>query len=234
MERRDCFGSIREIVFENGLTRTEAKLECRDCEQFRDCLRESKRLAEENREKEELRKQNVIAKIIDLSTVFSNDLGSCLLEFLNRIYNSPLGTILFRNLLVFYEISESEILSPLTIPINQEILDLLQPREEEPSGGTDRPTPGPSKHGGYIRLILIKRSIQNNRKANIGLIAHQVVRMFLMDETGIQQIRLTLSNPEKELFQKMDERQRIPWLLKRWGFLEELEAMRQALSTFRT
>ncbi|MCX8116800.1 MAG: hypothetical protein N3G78_02565 [Desulfobacterota bacterium] len=230
MERKPCFGSIREVTLKGGFTKTDAKPECRECEHFRDCLRDGKRLAEEEDQREELRKQNMMAKIIDLSAVFSNDLGSCLLEFLNRIYDSPLGMILFRNLVIFYELPEDEPSIPLTIPMSKETLELLQSEEDGALGGTLPGESGPSRNPFFIRLVLIKRSFPNNRKANVGLIAHEVVRMFSRDDSGLRQIRKTLGDSERELFKKMDDRQRIPWLMKRWGFQEELEAMRQALS----
>jgi hypothetical protein len=232
VERKDCFGSIREIVLKDGLTKTNAKPECRNCEQVRDCMRYGKQLAEERKEREELRKQTMIAQIIDISVVLSNEIGTCLLEFLNRIYNSSLGTVLFRNLLLFYEIPKSFFSMPLTIPISQETLRLIQ-GESEGSGPLNRTTgvhpTEASREKFFIRIILIQRSFQNNRKANIGLIAHEVARVFSTDDYGIRQIRETLNDSEKNLFKKMDERQRMPWLLTKWGFLEELEALKQEI-----
>lgn len=234
MERKDCFGSIHEITLENGMTRTNAKPECRNCEEVRDCLRYGKQIAEEKREREELRKQNMIAKIIDISVVLSNEFGTCLLEFLNRIYSSSLGEILFRNLLLFYEVPKGLYSMPITIPITAETIDLLQgkPWGEEPSNLTRGfHAPETSKEKFFIRIVLIQRSFQNNRKANIGLIAHEVARVFSMDDHGIRQILEALHDSEKDLFKKMDGGQRIPWLLTKWGFLEELEAMKQELSS---
>lgn len=235
MEQKDCFGSIQEMTLESGLTTTNAKPECRNCEQVRDCLRYGKQMAEEKREREELRKQNLIAKIIDISVVLSNELGTCLLEFLNRIYNSSLGEVLFRNLLLFYEIPKDLFSMPLAIPISSETLDLIQ-GEAMTTGSSTRLTgmnsSETSKEKFFIRIILIQRSFQNNRKANIGLIAHEVARAFSTDDHGIRQIHATLGDSEKNLFKKMDEKQRIPWLLSKWGFLDELEAMKQELSSF--
>ncbi len=233
VERKDCFGSIQEITLENGLTRTNAKPECRNCEQVRDCLRYGKKMVEERREKEELRKQDMIAKIIDISVVLSNDLGTCLLEFLNRIYSSSLGAVLFRNLLLFYEIPKNMFSMPLTIPISPETLDLIQgeaPVTEPSIQPTGFHQPEKPKEKVFIRVILIQRSFPNNRKANIGLIAHEVARVFSTDENGIRQLRATLSDSEKDLFKKMDDKQRMPWLLTKWGFQEELEALKQEFS----
>ena len=136
MERKDCFGSIQEVTLKNGLTKTNAKPECRNCDEVRDCLRYGKQAVEEKRERDELRKQNMIAQIIDISVVLSNELGSCLLEFLNRIYNSSLGELLFRNLLLFYEIPKDIFSMPLTIPISPATLDLIQGETEEAENPT--------------------------------------------------------------------------------------------------
>jgi hypothetical protein len=234
MERKDCFGSIQEVTLKDGLTRTDAKPECRACEDVRDCLRHAKQAAEEKREKEELHKQNMIAQIIDLSIVLSNEVGSCLLEFLNRIYNSSLGEILFRNLLLFYEIPKGIFSMSLTIPISSATLDLVQGdtgRAEGlilPTGARESTA---SKRGFAIRVVLIQNSFQNNRKANIGLIAYEVARVFSSDEDGLRQIESTLDPSEKALFKKMNESQRIPWLLEKWGFLEELAVFRKEQSS---
>lgn len=225
--QKDCFGSIQVVQLSNEMSRMDSKPECRTCEEFRDCLRFSKEEAEKEREREELRKQTMIAQIIDISVVFSNELGSCLLEFLNRIYNSSLGKVLFSNLLLFYEIPQELFSTSLTIPISQTTLDLVQwevPKKEGPSPSTN------SKGSFTIRVVLIQRYFQNNRKANIGLIAQEVARVFSTDENGIRQIRETLDDSEKALFKKMDERQRVSWLLEKWGFKEELESLQKELS----
>ncbi len=234
MEKKDCFGSIQEIPLKNGLTKTNAKPECRTCDEVRDCLRYGKQAAEEKRERDELRKQNMIAQIIDISVVLSNELGSCLLEFLNRIYNSSLGELLFRNLLLFYEIPKDIFSMSLAIPISPATFDLIQGEAEEaenPTRLTGTHQPGAPRERFFIRIVLIQRSFQNNRKANIGLIAHEVARVFSSDENGIRQIRATLSDSEKAVFKKMDDRQRMPWLLEKWGFLEELEVLKQEVSS---
>src|SRR5271157_6617188 len=94
MDHKECFGSLKEVNLSGGRTMTQSRAECRNCEEIRDCLRYTKQLADEKKEKEELRKQNLITQIIDHSYVFSNDLGSCILKFLSKIYSSPLGAIL--------------------------------------------------------------------------------------------------------------------------------------------
>jgi dsDNA-specific endonuclease/ATPase MutS2 len=81
MEKKDCFGSLKDIDLNNSQTTNQARLECRSCEEIRDCLRYSKQLAEEKKEKDELRKQNMISQIIDLSHITSNEIGSCFIYF---------------------------------------------------------------------------------------------------------------------------------------------------------
>ncbi len=117
MEKRICFGSIEEIVLKNGLTMTQTRPECQDCDEFRDCLRHVRQKMKEEKEREELMKQKMITQIIDLSQMISNEMGSCLLEFLNRIYGSPLGAALFRNLILFWEVPNNILASSLTLPI---------------------------------------------------------------------------------------------------------------------
>ena len=85
MDGKDCFGSLKEISLDNSHTTTQAKLECRNCEEIRDCLRYSKQLAEEEKEREELRKQNMISQIIDLSQIISNEIGSLNICFRNNL-----------------------------------------------------------------------------------------------------------------------------------------------------
>ncbi len=230
MERKDCFGSIQEVTLPNGMSRMDTKSECRTCESVRECLRYSKEEAEKEREKEELKKQTMIAQIIDTSVVYSNELGTCLLEFLNRIYNSSLGEILFCNLLLFYEIPKEMFSVSLTIPLSPTTLDLVQKKAVRTK---DLFPSTPSKEGLTIRAVLIQSYFQNNHKANIGLIAHEVAHVFSTDANGIQQIAETLTDSERARFKKMDEKQRIPWLLEKWGFQEELEALKQELSSLK-
>jgi hypothetical protein len=233
VRRKECFGSIKEVILQNGFTQIETKPECRDCQEFRDCLRFGKQGIEEKREDgEELRKQDMIAKIIDLSHVVSNEIGSCLLEFLNRIYNSPLGTILFKNLLLFYEVPKDTLSATLTIPIPPSTLNLIQREEAKMEDPLDQPKAyqqGSSKKGICLYIVLIQRSFPKNRKANMGLIAYELARLFSSDSQGIGQILQTLNTSEIDLFKKMDAEQRINWLMERWGFLEELQTFRKAI-----
>ena len=228
MEKQDCFGGIEETTTSNGLTTMNTKPQCRDCGQFRDCVRESKQSMEEKREKDELRKQNLIAQIIDTSHMISNEVGSCLLDFLNRIYDSPLGKVLFKNLLLFCEVPKEALSHSLSFPISPATLGWIQE-------GVDEGEPAPGRRGngakGFdIRIVLIQRHFPNNRKANMGLIASEVTRLFSSDPKGTEQIFETLAPSELTAFKKMEVEQRIGWLMNKWGFQEELEALRKGLN----
>lgn len=216
MDRRDCFGSLKEISLDQSHTTTQARPECRTCEEIRDCLRYSKQLAEEEKEKDELNKQNMIAQIIDHSRIISNEIGSCLLEFLSRLYSSPLGVILFKNLFLFYEIPPNSISSNFSISISRTMLDLLQGEKTE--------------QGVALRIVLFQRSFPKNPKANMGMIASEVARAFASDDVAIKQIFQTLSDAERNLFKKMDTERRTHWLIEKWGFLEEYEALEKEMA----
>ncbi len=225
MEKKECFGAIEETTNSMGLTTVNTKPECRTCEQFRDCLRESKQAIEEKKEKNELRKQNLISQIIDTSHMISNEVGSCLLEFLNRIYNSPLGKVLFRNLLLFCEIPTETLSHSLSFSISPSTLEWIRGGSEE---GETVPNPkGNGKEEVDIRIVLIQRHFPDNRKANMGLIAYEVTRLFSADQKGMKQVLQTLSPSEINQFKKMESDQRIGWLMNKWGFQEELEALRR-------
>ena len=222
VDRKDCFGSIKEVTVNVSQTVTHTRPECRNCEEIRDCLRTSKQIEEERRERDELRKQNLIAQIIDHSHLVSNEIGSCLLEFLSRIYSSPLGTILFKDLLLFYEIPRGLSSSNLTIPISQKTMGLM--REEGSEGertGLEEFT---------LRIVLLQKSFPTQPKANIGLIAYEVARAFASNDLGIKQIFQTLSNSETNLFKKMDVETRVKWMIDKWGFGEEFEALKKEMA----
>jgi hypothetical protein len=222
VDRKDCFGSIKEVTVNVSQTVTHARPECRNCEEIRDCLRVSKQIEEERRERDELRKQNLIAQIIDHSHLISNEIGSCLLEFLSRIYSSPLGTILFKNLLLFYEIPRGPTSFNLTIPISRKTTGLFQREESE------RERPGHEEFN--LRIVLFQKSFLNQPKANMGLIAYEVARAFASDDMGIKQIFQTLSNSETDLFKKMDVETRVKWLIEKWGFGEEFEVLKKEMA----
>jgi hypothetical protein len=222
MDRKDCFGSIKEVTVNVSQTVTHARPECRNCEEIRDCLRTSKQIEEERKERDELRKQNMIAQIIDHSHLISNEIGSCLLEFLSRIYSSPLGTILFKDLLLFYEMPRGSTSFNLTIPISRKTMGLFQREESERERA--------SLEEFNLRIVLFQKSFLNQPKANMGLIAYEVARAFASDDMGIKQIFQTLSNSETDLFKKMDVETRVKWLIEKWGFGEEFEVLKKEMA----
>jgi hypothetical protein len=229
MEKRDCFGSIRQITLNNGQTLTHSRPECRTCEEIRDCLRTSKQIEVEKKEKDELRKQNLISQIIDLSHITSNEIGSCLLEFLSRIYSSHFGMVLFKNLLLFHEIPRNSLSFNLTVPISRTVLDLMRGEKNEQDVFPHPQTAhqqGKLQEGFPLRIILFQRSFPNRPKANMGLIAYEVARAFVLDNLGVKQIFQTLSDVEIKLFERMDTAHRMDWLIEKWGFKEEFEALK--------
>jgi hypothetical protein len=234
MGQKDCFGSLKEIGLDHTHTTTQAKFECRNCEEIRDCLRYSKQLAEEEKERVELRKQNMISQIIDLSHITSNEIGSCLLEFLSRIFYSPLGTILFKNLLLFCEVPQNSSSFNLSIPMSRTMMDLIRGGVVEGAdpgsfSGT-KPQPG-FEEGFTLRIVLFQRSFPNHPEANMGMIAYEVARVFATDDLAVKQILPTLSDVERDLFKKMDIDRRTNWLIAKWGFLEEFEALEREMAT---
>jgi hypothetical protein len=233
MDRKDCFGSIKEVTVNISQTMTQSRPECRNCEEIRDCLRYSKQLLEEKKEKDELRKQNMIAYIIDHSHVVSNEIGSCILEFLSRIYSSPLGMILFKNLLLFYEAPPNSSSFNLTIPISRKVINLIREEENEMRDSASPPVSpqrGGLDEGFTLRIVLFQRSFPNQPKANMGMIAYEVARSFASDDFGIKQILQVLSNSETNLFKRMDIEARTRWLIEKWGFGEEFEALKKEMA----
>jgi hypothetical protein len=233
MDRKDCFGSLKEISLNQSQTTTQAKPECRTCEEIRDCLRYSKQLAEEEKEREELNKQNMIAQIIDHSHVISNEIGSCLLEFLSRLYSSSLGAVLFKNLFFFHEVSPNFISSNLSIPISRTMIDLVQGEKTEP--GVSSPPQTSKQRGGLgegfiLRIVLFQKSFPNHPKANMGMVAYEVARAFASDDLGIKQILDILPETEKNSFKKMNADLRTNWLIEKWGFRDEFEALEKEMT----
>jgi len=239
LERKECFGSIKEVVLPSGLTMIQTKPECRDCQQFRDCLRHSKQSVEEkyaqlsieeDKEKDELRKQEMITQIIDLSQVLSNEVGSCLLEFLNKTYSSPLGACLFKTLLLFYELPQDAFSHTITVRVSASTLDWMRVGEvkvRHPVDQTGASGGKGSREDIPVRIVLIQKSFSNNRKANMGLIAYEVARLFSSDSQVISQILEMLPNSEANQFKKMDVEGRTIWIMGKWGFLEELKAFKK-------
>lgn len=236
MDHKSCFGSITEVTLNNGQTVTQSRPECRTCQEIRDCLRHTKQLSDEKKEKEELKKQSWITEIIDHSFVVSNELGSCLLKFLNRIYSSSLGAILFKDLFLFFDIPQNSLSSNLSISITRTMMGLLRAEKEQ-----SNPAPNPQvphqrrglEEGFTLRVILFQKSFPNSPEANMGMIAYESARALASDDLGIKQILQVLPDSEANAFRKMDLEVRIKWLIGKWGFLEEFETMKKiaALST---
>lgn len=233
MDRKDCFGSLKEVSLDQSHTTTQGRPECRNCEEIRDCLHYSKQLAEEEKEKDELNKQNMIAQIIDHSHIITNEIGSCLLTFLSRLYNSPLGVALFKNLFLFYEVPQNSFSSNLSVPISRTLINLVQGEKKEPEVP---PNPqatqqrGKLEEGFILRIVLFQRSFPKNPKANMGMIAYEVARAFSSDDLGMKQILDLLPEIEKNLFKKMDTDLRTNWLIEKWGFGDEFEALEKEMA----
>ena len=233
MDHRDCFGSLKEVSLNNGQTVTQSRPECRNCQEIRDCLRYTKQLADEKKERDELRKQNWITEIIDHSYVVSNELGSCLLKFLSRIYSSSLGAILFKNLFLFFDIPQNSASSNLSISISRTMMDLLRGEKDESA-----PPPNPQathqrrglEEGFTLRIVLFQKSFPNSPEANMGMIAYEAARALASDDLEIKQILQVLSDSETNLFKRMDLEARIRWLIGKWGFLEEFEALKKEMA----
>jgi len=229
MDHKQCFGSLKEVNLSGGQTMTQSRPECRNCEEIRDCLRYTKQLADEKKEKEELRKQNFITQIIDHSYVFSNDLGSCILKFLSRIYSSPLGTVLFKNLFLFFEIPRNSLSSNFPVAISRTMIDMLR-------GGKDElESPAPHLRRGLeddfaLRIILFHRSFPDSPEANIGMIAYEAARALASDDLAIKQILQVLSDSEADKLRKIDSEARTRWLIEKWGFMDEFEALKKEMA----
>ena len=233
MDHKDCFGSLKETSLSNGQTVTQSRPECRNCQEIRDCLRHTKQIEDEKKEKEELKKQSWITEIIDHSFVVSNELGSCLLKFLNRIYSSSLGAILFKDLFLFFDIPQNSLSSNLSISITRTMMGLLRAEKEE-----SNPPPNPQaihqrrnlEEGFTLRIVLFQKSFPNSPEANMGMIAYEAARALASDDIGIKQILQVLSDSDANLFKRMDLDGRIKWLIGKWGFLEEFEALKKIVA----
>ena len=233
MDHKDCFGSLQQVTLDDGQTTTQSRPECRTCQEIRDCLRYTKQIADEKKEKEELRKQNWITEIIDHSFVVSNELGSCLLKFLNRIYSSSLGAILFKNLFLFFDVPQNSLSSNLSISISRTMMGLLRGENAEsnpPSNPQATPQRRGPEEGFTLRIVLFQKSFPNSQEANMGMIAYEAARALASDDLGVKQILQILPNPDANLFRKMDLEARIKWLIGKWGFLDEVEALRKIVA----
>jgi hypothetical protein len=229
MDHKDCFGSLKEVSLSGGQTMTQSRAECRNCEEIRDCLRYTKQLADEKKEKEELRKQNLITQIIDHSYVISNDLGSCILKFLSRIYSSPLGAVLFKNLFLFFEIPRSSLSSNLPVTISRAMIDLFRDEKDESKSPASHPQRGLGDDF-VLRIILLHTSFPNSPEANVGMIAYEAARALTSDDLAIKQILQVLSDSEANQLRKKDAEARTSWLIEKWGFWDEIEALKKELA----
>jgi hypothetical protein len=233
MDHKDCFGSLQQTTLDDGQTMTQSRPECRNCQEIRDCLRYTKQIADEEKEKEELRKQNWITEIIDHSFVVSNELGSCLLKFLNRIYSSSLGAILFKNLFLFFDVPQNSLSSNLSISISRTMMGLLRGEKDQSD-----PPPNPQafhqrrglEEGFTLRIVLFQKSFPNSPEANMGMIACEAARALASDDLGVKQVLQVLSDSDANLFKRMDLETRIKWLIGKWGFLEEFEALKKIVA----
>lgn len=233
MEHRTCFGSIQEITRPDGLITTAARHECRSCEEMLECLRHARRRAETKREKDEIEKQERIARILDLSQIVSNEVGSCLLRFLNRIYHSSFGSVLLKNLLLFFELTDRSPSFSLTVPLPPSIFRLVSDDNDREETGSllagarsDLPTPS----GLTLRIILIQTSFPGNHHATMGLLAREVVRALSSDRDGLEQILKVLPGAEARRLETMLSEARVKWLMQKWGFEEEAKALEKALT----
>lgn len=233
MDHKNCFGSLLQTTLNDGQTMTQSRPECRNCQEIRDCLRYTKQLADENKEKEELRKQNWITEIIDHSFVVSNELGSCLLKFLNRIYSSSLGAILFKNLFLFFDVPQNSLSSNLSISITRTMMGLLrgEKNESNPPSNPQAFHQGRGLEEGFtLRIVLFQKSFPNSPEANMGMIACEAARALASDDLGVKQVLQVLSDSDANLFKRMDLETRIKWLIGKWGFLEEFEALKKIVA----
>ncbi len=233
MDHKSCFGSIKEVTLSNSQTSIQSRPECRTCQEIRDCLRQTRQLVDEQNEKDELKKQSWITEIIDHSFVVSNELGSCLLKFLNKIYSSSIGAILFKNLFLFFDVPQNTLSSNLSISISRTMMGLLRGEKEESS-----PPPNPQAfyqrrapdEGFILRIILFQKSFPNSQEANMGMIAYEAARALASDDLGIKQILQVLPESEASAFRRMDPEARIKWLIGKWGFLEEYGALKKIVA----
>ncbi len=233
MDQKNCFGSIKEVTLSNGQTSFQSRPECRTCQEIRDCLRQARQLVDEQKEKDELKKQSWITEIIDHSFVVSNELGSCLLKFLNKIYSSSIGAILFKDLFLFFDVPQNTLSSNLSISISRKMMGLLRAEKEE-----SNPSPNPQAfyhqrkpdEGFTLRIILFQRSFPNSQEANMGMIAYEAARALVSDDLGIKQILQVIPEAEASALRKMDLDARIKWLIGKWGFLEEYGALKKIVA----
>jgi hypothetical protein len=130
--------------------------------------------------------------------------------------------ILFKDLLLFYEVPRGSFSSNLTVPISWKTMGLI--RGEGSEGERT------ALEEFTLRIVLLQKSFPNKPRANMGLIAYEVARAFASNDLGIRQIIQTLSNSEIDLFKRMDAETRVKWLIEKWGFGEEFEVLKNEMA----
>jgi hypothetical protein len=64
----------------------------------------------------------------------------------------------------------------------------------------------------------------------MGMIACEAARALASDDLGVKQVLQVLSDSDANLFKRMDLETRIKWLIGKWGFLEEFEALKKIVA----
>ena len=64
----------------------------------------------------------------------------------------------------------------------------------------------------------------------MGMIAYEAARALASDDLEIKQILQVLSDSEANAFRRMDLDARIKWLIGKWGFLQEFEALKKIVA----
>ncbi len=67
----------------------------------------------------------------------------------------------------------------------------------------------------------------------MGMIAYEAARALASDDLGIKQILQVLPETEANLFKRMDPQVRVKWLIGKWGFLEEFDALQKIVALSR-
>jgi hypothetical protein len=62
------------------------------------------------------------------------------------------------------------------------------------------------------------------------MIAYEAARALASDDLGIKQILQVLSDSEANQLRKMDAEARASWLIGKWGFWDEIEALKKELA----
>jgi hypothetical protein len=113
------------------------------------------------------------------------------------------------------------------------MIDLLRGEKNEPETPPNPQTTHQRRgleEGFTLRIVLFHRSFPNHPEANVGMIAHEVARAFVSDDIGIKQILQVLSESEAKQLRKLDIEARTRWLIEKWGFLDEFEALKKEMA----